>query len=458
MKHLVPGEHTVLVVDPGEGSRAILEGRLKAQGYHVLSTGSPAEAASQALAEPPGAVVARLWMPSISGVQLCHLLKAEAATAHVPVILLGTGYTPRSRFLAEHAGASYVRAGAMGAVLRTIERAIMEAPPGDGFFTMLGNMDVRDRIAAELDRRLFDSMLAAEVRSLAACESFDRLFDQLSQLLCRQCPYGWVALSTASGDRIGVHAHPSGHEAAVAAARAALGLPDAALLAVIDEDARPAAEGDRVRTTVVHVGSTELGTLAIGADLGDPEVVCALELVARELGVPMRVALLVEETRKLALYDPLTSVMNRRAFIGHMSRPEEAHRATTLCMLDIDHFKAVNDSLGHAGGDSVLQAIGRLLGELSRSQGGVPCRWGGEEFLFAVPGRARDGGRALGETIRQRVQKLELVAPDGSLFHVSVSVGVTIGEQGEPLLHVVNRADARMYQAKEAGRNQVMAA
>ena len=150
LTRLHPAEHTVLVVKPDPLARAVLVGRLRAQGYRVLATGSPAEAASMALAEPPSAVVASLWMPSISGVQLCHLLKAEAATAHVPVVLLGSGYAPRGRFFAEHAGAAFARAGAMGELLRTLGQAIVDAPPGDGFFTMLGNVDVRDRIAAEL--------------------------------------------------------------------------------------------------------------------------------------------------------------------------------------------------------------------------------------------------------------------------------------------------------------------
>jgi two-component system cell cycle response regulator len=81
-------------------------GRLSAQGYAVEAAADPGTGADMALASPPAAVVADLWMPSISGVQLCRLLKAEPATMHVPVVLRGDNDDPRSRFWAERAGAA----------------------------------------------------------------------------------------------------------------------------------------------------------------------------------------------------------------------------------------------------------------------------------------------------------------------------------------------------------------
>src|SRR5688572_4899528 len=100
--------------------------RLSAQGYLVDATGDPVSGADLALASPPAAFVADLWMSGISGVQLCRLLHTEPATAEVPVILLGSTDDPRSRFWAERAGAvAYVRKGRMGDLVRALSKAIV---------------------------------------------------------------------------------------------------------------------------------------------------------------------------------------------------------------------------------------------------------------------------------------------------------------------------------------------
>src|SRR6266481_1612692 len=120
-----------------DNTKGTLADRLQMQGYAVTVVDDPAEGARITLAEPPSAVVADLWMPSISGVQLCRLLKAECATEHVPVILRGPE-CPRNRFWAERAGASsYVVKGRMGDLVRALARAIETAQPSADFFTTL---------------------------------------------------------------------------------------------------------------------------------------------------------------------------------------------------------------------------------------------------------------------------------------------------------------------------------
>src|ERR1041385_1255302 len=95
----------IVLIDPTTDATSALAGRLQMQGYTVAVASDPATGARLALADPPQAVIGDLWMPSISGVQLCRLLKAEPATEHVPVILRGPD-SPRNRFWAERAGAS----------------------------------------------------------------------------------------------------------------------------------------------------------------------------------------------------------------------------------------------------------------------------------------------------------------------------------------------------------------
>src|SRR4051812_35039324 len=231
---------SVIVIEPAEVNRERLAERLRMQGFQVITAPGPPEGAHLALSSPPAAVVANLWMPGISGVQLCRLLRAEPATKTVPVILRGPE-NQRNRFWAEHAGAAgYVGEGRMGDLVRMLNRAIADTPPGDDFFTEFGHdaTNIRDRIASYLDHALFESVIASEVRSLSLCGAFDRLFDLFSQLACQVTSYRWLALSTPHNIRWGLHVHPNQRARAETEARQALGVAgDAPVILVEDSDA-----------------------------------------------------------------------------------------------------------------------------------------------------------------------------------------------------------------------------
>ena len=205
------GTRRIIIVDPDEASREILAERLRAQGFAAETAPDGASGAELALAAPPSAVIADLWMPGISGVQLCRLLRAEPATAEVPFVLRDENDSPKNRFWAERAGAvALVSKGRMGELVRILRRVASAPVRSGGFFMQLGtnDLDVRDRIAQHLDAALFESVVAAEVRALASACSFEGVFDSLSQLLSQLMSYHWFALSTGS-TRIAVHAHPA---------------------------------------------------------------------------------------------------------------------------------------------------------------------------------------------------------------------------------------------------------
>ena len=181
------------------------------QGYNMQPAADAVSAAQMALSSPPDAVICDLWMPSISGVQLCRLLRAEAVTMHVPVILRAAGDAPRNRFWAERAGAAaYVAKGRMGELVRSLSNTIAASKPDEEFFVQVNpeSIDIRERVSELLDNALFDSVLAAEVRSLASCESYFRLFDLFSQFLTQVTTYRWMAIYLPSTDRLAVHTNP----------------------------------------------------------------------------------------------------------------------------------------------------------------------------------------------------------------------------------------------------------
>ncbi|HEY3497079.1 MAG TPA: PAS domain S-box protein, partial [Polyangiaceae bacterium] len=300
-----PRHARIILIDASPASSDVLARRLRAQGYEVETACDAATGAEMALGAPPSAIVADLWMPSISGIQICRLLRSEAATSDVPVILRGDADDPKSRFWAERAGAvAYVVKGAMGELVRALEKAIAAAPGGDGFFMQLGggSLDIRDRIAQHLDAALFESVIAAEVRALSSAGSFERLFDLLCQLLSQLCGYRWLGLATRVPDRFAIHHHPSVAPVAADEARAALGVSQTiAPLRLEDEDALSNLEPARQIACPIEFGGELLGKIALSVPSdSDGDVDSLIPLVARELGEPLRMVQASERLRAAA--------------------------------------------------------------------------------------------------------------------------------------------------------------
>lgn len=450
-----------MLVDVSAASRDVMIRRLSAQGYVVESAADPIRGAEMALSAPPHAVIADFWMPAISGIQLCRLLRTEPATAEVPVILRGDEDDPRNRFWAERAGAAgYVRKGRMGDLVRMLAR-VRTSESSEFFFHLgTGGSDIRERIAKYLDAALFESVIAAEVRSLSACGSFERLFDLFAQFLSQVVRYRWLALSTHAPRQFALHHHPANEGAADAQARVALEIPgDLAPLRFVDEDSHPENDGPSTITCSVPFGGAELGRLAIAPivanEAGTDRLVA---LVGRELGGPVRIATLMDEHRRLATIDPLTGLHNRRAFLEllrvELERAQRYELPLSLVLLDVDHFKAINDRRGHSAGDQVLCALGLLLRRELRTPD-ISARWGGEEFVVALPSTDAASGESLAERLRGAVQALDIPHPDGAIA-VTASFGLAIYRPGESPEMLIDRADRAMYAAKASGRNRVV--
>jgi diguanylate cyclase (GGDEF)-like protein len=162
-----------------------------------------------------------------------------------------------------------------------------------------------------------------------------------------------------------------------------------------------------------------------------------------------------EKLRRLATIDELTGVLNRRGLEQSLDDFEAAAQGMTLVMLDIDHFKHVNDRHGHDCGDEVLRRVTAVVASNLRASD-VFGRWGGEEFLIACQGtRVRDAAR-VAEKLRERVQHSEINCSAGRI-RVTASFGVALAPPGAPAADALKRADAALYRAKAAGRNRVEA-
>ena len=168
----------------------------------------------------------------------------------------------------------------------------------------------------------------------------------------------------------------------------------------------------------------------------------------------------IEQVRDLAVRDALTGLHNRRHLMERLER--ERHRAEhlgqTFCvaLIDLDHFKRVNDTHGHAVGDDVLRGVANVLRSCMR-ESDVLGRWGGEEFIILMPDtQTHEGLIALNRLRRQLAQS----PPAGNLplLRVTLSAGVAAHRAGDSLEHLIERADRALYTAKDAGRDRCMAA
>jgi diguanylate cyclase (GGDEF)-like protein len=167
-----------------------------------------------------------------------------------------------------------------------------------------------------------------------------------------------------------------------------------------------------------------------------------------------------EELEELAARDALTGMFNRRWFTSRLSTEVERARryghALSVIMLDVDHFKQINDSLGHAAGDQVLIGIGHALTQNTRGSDEV-ARYGGEEFAVVMPETDREAAAGVCEKLRRIVGETAWGEHE-DMGPVTVSIGVAALRDGETPNDLLERADSRLYLAKARGRNRVVAA
>jgi diguanylate cyclase (GGDEF)-like protein len=166
------------------------------------------------------------------------------------------------------------------------------------------------------------------------------------------------------------------------------------------------------------------------------------------------------ELRRLASTDELTGLANRRWFLEMATRELERCRrfrqAFSVLMVDVDHFKLINDTHGHAVGDAVLVAVARALESSLRSVD-LLGRVGGEEFAAGLPQTLGDDALATAERLRANVEAISITLESGATLRLTTSVGVTVVQAGDATLDVLMaRADEALYTAKRAGRNRVV--
>jgi diguanylate cyclase len=169
----------------------------------------------------------------------------------------------------------------------------------------------------------------------------------------------------------------------------------------------------------------------------------------------------LDRARGEALLDPLTSILNRKGFDKKIQtlfdEPAKKGQQHCLVMLDIDHFKKVNDAHGHVMGDRVIQGLGEILRQTVTGETHASARYGGEEFAIVLPHSSLDQAAQLAETVRTRAKAMKIRNRNTHdvLFTITISGGVAAMRKGDDAATLIARADRALYQSKNAGRDRV---
>lgn len=197
----------------------------------------------------------------------------------------------------------------------------------------------------------------------------------------------------------------------------------------------------------------------------------ALKVVEQVSGLVMSAcsrAKILEKALEIAVTDELTGAVNRRGFYARfdaeVDRARRNQTPMTLAIIDVDHFKSLNDTYGHMVGDQVLQGLAREIQRNIRKSD-IFCRFGGEEFTLLLPETALTAGHDLIDRLRRKVEKLAFATPQGAV-HVSFSAGISMVNTNptlnKPAMQVISEAlacaDEALYEAKQLGRNRVVVA
>jgi diguanylate cyclase (GGDEF)-like protein len=229
---------------------------------------------------------------------------------------------------------------------------------------------------------------------------------------------------------------------------------------VLDEDSR---RGDSLLVLPMKDEKRALGALVLTARHGvfNATTKRVLGILVNQAAAQLSRIQLTEKMKDRALRDPLTGLHNRRAFsealAQSLAREERQGGRLGLVMLDLDHFKKLNDTFGHPAGDAALKNAAQVLGRRLR-RGDLAARYGGEEFVMMLPGTSETGALGFAERLREAIEQ-STIEFGGDTLRVTASLGVAIwpgdAVDGEGLLAAADRA---LYVAKSGGRNRVVCA
>ena len=448
----------VLVVDDILPNVKVLEAKLSAEYFDVLTAMSGREALDSMAEDPPDIVLLDVMMPGMDGVEVCRIIKGDPTLSHIPVVMVTALSDPSDRVRGLEAGADDfltkpVNDVALFARVRSLVRLKM----------MMDEFRLREQTSSEFG--VFGDeggVLQLDAHGAKILVVDDSAAD------------GRVIQSTLDAEHdVTVVDNPE--QALEAARNGVYDLIVVSLLLRESDGLRLCSslrtmEETRQSSLLVLIEDTQVEQLAKALDIGVNDYLMKPidrnELMARAL-TQIRRKRYQDKLRDnyqmsmaMAVTDVLTGLHNRRYMESHLGnlvrRAVEGARPVALVIMDIDHFKLVNDNHGHDVGDEVLKQFSDRIQQNVRGID-LAARYGGEEFIIVMP----DTDLTVAQTVAERLRKFVADLPfkvstkDGEL-DVTVSHGVTVSGSTDSPETMIKRADEALYRAKNEGRNRVV--
>lgn len=446
----------ILIVDDIEANRRLLQAKLEAQYHSVILASNGPQALEMARAHDPEIILLDVMMPGMDGYEVCRRLKADPVTSHIPVVMVTALSDVEDRVRGLDAGAedfltkpvddfllnsrvnTLMRYNAVTSELRKREASGLKAGAVDGAAddevdrpARVFLIDDNPRTSARIATVLRDN--GHKVMTLLESGSMGDLAQERTDVLL-------VSLLSKSFDPLKLCAHFKTNDVTRAVS----------ILLICDPlDRAKAVKG-------LEIGASDM----IMAPIDTQELLARVRTQTRRTRYVEILRERVDRGLELSVIDQLTGLYNRRYMTNQLQ--QFMHRAVmggkplSVMMLDIDHFKRINDSHGHQAGDEVLQEIADRLRQNIRPMD-VACRPGGEEFLVILPETPGELAYAAAERVRRAIAAGTFnVLGDTREIAVTVSAGVsTLLGPNDTMADLLARADSALYAAKSAGRNRV---
>lgn len=446
---------TVLVVDDLEQNVKLLEAKLLSEYYTVLSANNGKKALELLSTNSVDIVLLDVMMPEMDGFEACRQIKANPETTHIPVVMVTALSEIEDRVKGLESGADEfltkpINDTALFARVRSLARmktVIDELKLRNKTNEELGSevIELNDNFAESKILLLDDDVIQAQnlttdlaplttqVQVLSKSEKIDSLGSFIPDLIIINCQ-----MDTEDPLRIGV------------TLRAKPILKNSVIMLMAEEENIP-----------MVIKGMELGIndyFIYPVDKSELKARVKTQLRRKLYQDKLRTEL--EESVDLSTKDGLTGVFNRRYFDIHIiqmaQKATESGQKLCLMIMDMDHFKEVNDTYGHQAGDSVLISLAKSLKSSFRITDLI-ARYGGEEFVVLLGNTTIEQGKTLAERIRQQIEALNFDVPGlATPIKKTVSIGVSEFIPNETVADFVGRVDKGLYDAKESGRNKVV--
>ena len=481
----------VLVADDSPTVVAMLTALLEDVGYRVAAAQDGIAAAESAFAQRPDLVLLDVTMPRMNGYQVCRLLKSDPYLRDTPVLLLTSKDQASDRFWGAHSGADrYLTKDSSPAdIIATVREALANRPgshdvpkrsevtsPPAGARTEA--LDVLSRVNDLLDRRLFQATILNEVARVGrSLQDLEQCANTVMKILSQLVNYHLAAVLLADEEAGELYLRQ-----VKPVTRSCLDRFEKDCFNALSDRSQQAPERDRWRASILDDSGPgdpaedleQLITLPLEAEdravgllafAGGQHMAVAhedqrlLSSLADQVFVVLDNARLYRKVQVMAVHDELTGLYNfrflRERLAEEFARARRYGSDMTLILLDIDHFKAVNDRCGHQAGNLVLcQVVAALRSQIRDLD--VAARYGGEEFAVILPMTGQDGALEVAERLRRAVADARFGTGDDPL-RLTISIGVV----SFPAVAVsapdqlITEADNALYQAKDDGRNCV---